>query len=129
MIRKRCITSQNGPPAAGPYSHAVAAGHLLFVSGQGAVSPRDGKIRNDTFEKEVRQTLQNVKAVLEDAGSGLQYVVKTTVYLSDMNHFAEMNRIYKEYFPSDPPARTTVEVARLPLDFRVEIEVIALLPE
>lgn len=129
MIQKRCITSQHGPPAAGPYSHAVAAGHLLFLSGQGAVSPSDGKVRNETFEQEVRQTLQNIRAILEDAGSGLEYVVKTTVYLSDMNNFSEMNRIYKEYFPSDPPARTTIQVARLPLDFRIEIDVIALLPE
>lgn len=127
-MTKRCIIAAKAPPAAGPYSHAVITGGFVFVSGQGCVVPGGGRLRNDSFEQEVRQTLENLKSCLEAAGCGMEHVVKTTVYLADMNQFAEMNRIYQEYFPSEPPARTTVQVARLPLDFRIEIDAIAALP-
>lgn len=92
------------------------------------MAPDGSGPRRDSFEVEVRQTLDNIKAVLEGAGSSLEHVVKTNVYLSDMNNFAEMNGIYKEYFPSEPPARTTIQAGRLPLDFRIEIDAIAMLP-
>jgi 2-iminobutanoate/2-iminopropanoate deaminase len=128
-MKKRCIFAPHGPTAAGPYSHAVAAGNLLFVSGQAALAPDGSGRRTASLEQEVRQTLDNLKAILEDAGSGLDRVVKTTVYLADMNDFGEMNAIYKEYFANDPPARTTIQAARLPMDFRIEVEAIALLPE
>ncbi len=128
-MKKRCIFAPHAPAAAGPYSHAVAAGNLLFISGQAALAPDGSGRRAGSLEEEVRQTLDNVKAVLEDAGSSLDQVVKTTVYLADMNDFGEMNAIYKEYFGENPPARTTIQAGRLPLDFRVEIEAIALLPE
>ncbi len=128
-MKKRCITAPNGPPAAGPYSHAVAVGNLLFVSGQAALAPDGSGRRNESLEQEVRQTLDNLKAIIEDAGSSMERVVKTTVYLADMNDFGEMNAIYKEYFAEEPPARTTIQAGRLPLDFRVEIEAIALLSE
>ena len=128
-MKKRCISAPHGPAAAGPYSHAVAAGNLLFVSGQGALAPDGSGRRTGSLEEEVRQSLDNLKAILEDAGSGLDHVVKTTVYLADMSDFGEMNAIYGTYFPKNPPARTTIQAGRLPLDFRVEVEAIAILPE
>lgn len=125
---KRCIFSKNGPAPAGPYSHAVAAGNLLFVSGQGPLARNGGGIVRGTFEEETRRTLDNLKAIIEDAGSGLDQVVKVTVFLLDIGNFAEFNRIYKEYFPKDFPARTCVQAARLPGGIQVEVEAIALLP-
>ena len=98
-MNKWCIFSKNGPPAQGPYSHAVAAGNLLFVSGQGPVAPDGSGVMKGSLEDEVRLTLTNLKMILEDAGSGLQHVVKVNVYLADMNSFSEFNEIYKEYLP------------------------------
>ena len=124
-MEKRCILSKNGPPAQGPYSHAVAAGGLLFVSGQGPVA-RDGSgVKKSNLEDETRLTLTNLKTVLEDAGSGLQHVVKTTVYLANMSDFGEFNEIYKEYFPMNPPARTCIQAGRLPFDTLVKVDAIA----
>ena len=124
-MEKRCILSKNGPPAQGPYSHAVAAGGLLFVSGQGPVA-RDGSgVKKSNLEDETRLTLTNLKTVLEDAGSGLQHVVKTTVYLSDMANFAAMNEVYAEFFTQPYPARSAVAVKTLPKNALVEVECIA----
>ena len=128
-MKKKCFIAPHAPAAAGPYSHAVAAGNLLFVSGQGALKPDGSGRRAGSLEDEVRQTLDNIAAILKDCGSGMECVVKTTVYLADMKDFGEMNAIYREYFPTDAPARTTIQAARLPLDFRVEIEAVAVLPE
>ncbi len=127
-MKKQCLFSQSGPPAAGPYSHAVAAGNLLFVSGQGPFA-RDGSgpVRG-TFEEEARRTFDNLGAVLEDCGSGMDHVLKVTVFLADMNQFATLNGIYKEYFPKDFPARTCIQAGRLPADIQIEVEAIALLP-
>lgn len=127
-MNKRCVFSPNGAPAAGPYSHAVAAGNLLFVSGQVSVA-RDGSgpVRGG-IEVEARQVLDNLRVLLEDAGSSLEQVVKVTAFLADMEHFGTFNAIYKEYFPSDYPARTCIQAGRLPLDFLVEVEAIAVLP-
>ena len=123
---KKCIIAPNGPPAAGPYSHAVAAGNLLFVSGMGPMA-RDGSgIKHGSFEEETKLTFQNIKAVLEDAGSGLDRVVKVNVYLADMAKFGELNAIYKEYFTANFPARTTIQAGRLPMDIQIEIEVVAI---
>ena len=125
---KRCIFAPNGPPAQGPYSHAVAAGDLLFVSGQGPVA-RDGSgVKRGTIQEEARLTLSNLKAILEDAGSSLGDVVKVNVYLANMDHFGAFNEVYKEFFQSDFPARTCIQAGRLPLDFQVEIEAVAILP-
>ena len=126
-MEKRCIASENGPPVAGPYTPAVAVGDLLFCSGVICLKPDGSGVANESLESEVRQCLANLKAVLGDAGSALERVAKMTVYLDDMNDFAELNEIYAEYFPTNPPARTCIEVAKLPLGVRVEMEAIAIL--
>lgn len=125
---KKCVFSPNGPPAQGPYSHAVVAGGLMFLSGQGPVAPDGSGIRRGTLREEARQTLSNLKAVLEDAGSGLDKVVKINAYLADMDDFAAFNEVYKEFFVEDCPARTCIQAGRLPFDIKVEVEAIALAP-
>jgi 2-iminobutanoate/2-iminopropanoate deaminase len=126
-MQKRCIHAPNAAPAAGPYSHAVAAGNLIFVSGQGPMA-RDGSgVVRGSFEEEAHRTLENLKVLLEDAGSGMDQVVKTTVFLSDMDNFGAFNTIYSEYFSENAPARTCIQAGRLPLDIQVEIEAVALL--
>ena len=128
-MEKRCISAPNGPPAQGPYSHAVAAGNLLFVSGQGPVSP-DGKgLKRGTVQEEARLALSNLQAILEDSGSGLEHVVKVNAYLSDMDDFGAFNEVYKEFFKQDFPARTCIQAGRLPFDIKVEVEAVALLPQ
>ena len=128
-MEKRCITAPNAPPAMGPYSHAVAAGNLLFISGQGPLQPDGSGALRGTFEEETRLTLSKVQAVLDDSGSSLKDVVKVMIFLADMDNFKAFNRIYKEFFSEDCPARSCVQVARLPVDFQVEIEAIALIPK
>lgn len=125
---KRCIQSPNGPPAQGPYSHAVAVTGLLFVSGQGPFAPDGSGVQKGAFADEARLTLANLKTVLEDAGARIEDVVKVTVFLSDMDNFIAFNEIYKKFFRAECPARSCVEVARLPLDIQVEVEAIAALP-
>lgn len=122
---KRCIHSENAPPAAGPYSHAVASGGLLFLSGQVPLKPDGSGLVRDSFEAEVRQVFANIEAVLGDCGVTLDHVVKVTAYLADMDKFGELNTIYAEYFSGNEPARTCFEVGKLPLGVSVEIEVIA----
>lgn len=126
---KECLTAPNGPPAMGPYSHAVTWNNLLFVSGQGALYPDGSGVCRDSLEAEARLALDNLKAILEDCGSGLDYVLKTTVYLANMDDFQAFNEIYKEYFPKNCPARTCIQAGRLPADFRVEIDAIAAVKE
>ena len=125
---KRCILAPNGPPAQGPYSHAAAAGNLLFVSGQGPAAPDGSGLRKGTFEEEARLTFSNLKAVLDDAGSGLEHAVKVNVYLADIDNFGALNAIYEEFFTPDFPARTCIQAGRLPFDIQIEIEAIAILP-
>lgn len=127
-MKKRCISAPNGPPVAAPYSHAVAAGNLLFVSGQVAIAPDGSGPQCGSFEEEARLALSNLRAILEDAGSGLEHVVKVTVFLADINQFAALNAVYKEFFGSDFPARTCIQAGKLPLDMQIEVEAIALLP-
>ena len=111
------------------YSVAVAAGGFVFVSGQVALAPDGSGARKGTIEDEARLALSNLRAVLEDAGSGLEHVVKTTVFLADMVDFGAFNEVYATFFPTDAPARSCVQAGRLPLDMKVEIEAIAVLPE
>lgn len=119
------ITTQNAPAAIGPYSQAVRAGGFLFVSGQLPLDPQTGAMAEGGVQAQTRQSLENLKAILTAGGAALAGVVKTTVFLADMNDFAAMNEIYAAYFPSSCPARAAVQVARLPKDALVEIEAIA----
>ncbi len=123
---KQIIVTRNAPQAIGPYSQAVVAGGFVFASGQIPIDPRTGELVEGDVAAQTEQVLRNLTAVLEAAGTGLERVVKTTVFLADMNDFGVMNEVYGRYFKEEPPARATVEAARLPRDARVEIEAIAL---
>ena len=123
---KEAISTDKGPKAMGPYSQAIRANGFIFISGQGAVDPATGKLVEGDTAQQTARTLDNLKAIVEAAGSSLDHAVKVSVFLKDMNDFAAMNEVYVRYFPKNPPARTTVEVARLPKDLRVEIDLIAL---
>ena len=123
---KEIITTDKAPGAIGPYSQAIKAGGFVFCSGQIPIDPATGNFVSDAIGEQTEQVLKNMSAVLEAAGSSLNNVVKTTVFLADMNDFAEMNEIYGRYFSDNKPARATVEAARLPRDARVEIECVAL---
>jgi 2-iminobutanoate/2-iminopropanoate deaminase len=123
---REIISTEKGPKAIGPYSQAVKANGFIFISGQTAFDPAAGKAIEGDAAKQTERTLENLKAILEAAGSSLDRVVKVSVFLKDMNDFSAMNEVYARYFPAKPPARSTVEVARLPRDFLVEIGLIAL---
>lgn len=122
---KQIVRTDDAPKPVGPYSQAVRTGNLVFVAGQGPINPKTGQRESASIQAETKQVLENLKAILEAAGSSLDKVVKTTCYLVDMNDFAAFNGVYAEYFTSEPPARTTIQAARLPMDIRVEIEAIA----
>ena len=124
---KQIIQTDSAPTPVGPYSQAVSAGNLLFVSGQGALNPATGEPVRDSIEVEAKQVMENLKAILEAAGSSLDKVVKSTCYVTDLGDFKAFNAVYATYFTQDPPARTTIQAARLPLDFRVEVDVIAMM--
>lgn len=124
-MKKEIINTSNAPSAIGPYSQGVKMGNILFVSGQIPVNPIDNTIP-DTIEEQTKQSLENVKAILKEAGTTLDSVVKTTVFLQDLNDFTAMNEIYAKYFDGEvKPARAAVQVARLPKDVKIEIEAIA----
>ncbi|AOY76511.1 RidA family protein [Clostridium formicaceticum] len=125
-MNKKEITTDKAPAAIGPYSQAVQGGNLLFVSGQLPIEKISGEMP-EGIEAQTRQSLENIKAIIEAAGGTLEDVLKCTIFLKDMNHFAEMNKIYAEYFTEKFPARAAVEVSRLPKDADVEIEAIALI--
>lgn len=121
------ISTANAPAAIGPYSQAIRAGGLIFASGQIPIDPETGALRTDAdVATQTERVLLNAQAILEAAHSGLAKVVKTTVFLADLRDFSAMNAVYEKFFPTAPPARSTVEVSRLPRDVKVEIEVIAL---
>ena len=122
---KTPISSPLAPKAIGPYSPAVRAGQLLFVSGQVALNPTTGSLVSGDIRTETRQVMENIRALLDAAGLDFSSVVRTTVFLADMNDFAAMNEVYGTYFGQPYPARATVQVSRLPRDARVEIDVIA----
>jgi 2-iminobutanoate/2-iminopropanoate deaminase len=123
---RQIVETEKAPRAIGPYSQAVVAGGFVFASGQIPLNPETGELIAGGIAEQTEQVLRNLSRVLEEAGTSLERVVKTTVFLADMNDFAAMNEAYGRYFPEKPPARATVEAARLPRDARVEIEVIAL---
>ena len=122
---KHPIHTPHAPAAIGPYSQAIEVGNLIFVSGQIPVDPATGAFAGDDITSQTHQSLKNLRAILEEAGSGLDKVAKTTVFLIDMNDFAAMNAVYAEYFTEPYPARAAVQVGRLPKDALVEIECVA----
>ena len=125
-MEKKVIISDKAPKAIGPYSVAIRAGDLVFTSGQLGLDPATGSLVPGGIEAETRQALTNIRNVLADAGSGLEQVVKTIVFLKDMAEFSKMNTVYAEFFTKDPPARSTVQVAALPKGAAVEIETVAI---
>lgn len=123
-MSKEIISTDKAPGAIGPYSQAVKVGDKIFTSGQIPLDPASGELVAE-IQAATKQSLENVKAILESQGFAMENIVKTTVFLKDMNDFAAMNEVYATYFPSNPPARSAVQVAKLPKDAVVEIEVIA----
>jgi 2-iminobutanoate/2-iminopropanoate deaminase len=126
---KEIIRTGKAPAAIGPYSQGVKVGPFIFTSGQVPFIPATGELLEGDIQDQTRQSLENIKAILEEAGTGLENVVKTTVFLKDMEDFSRVNEVYAQYFTENQPARSCVEVARLPKDVSVEIEVVAYIPE
>lgn len=124
-MNKEIISTSKAPAAVGPYSQAIKVGDFLFASGQIPFDPKTNELVADDIESQTRQVMKNVTAVLEAADLTLDNVVKTTVFMKDMNDFVQVNEIYAEYFTDNPPARSAVEAARLPKDVLIEMEVIA----
>jgi 2-iminobutanoate/2-iminopropanoate deaminase len=123
---KEIITAEKGPKAIGPYSQAVKANGFIFTAGQVALDPATGQMAQGGVAAETARVLENLKAVVEAAGSSLEQAVKVTVYLKDMSDFAAMNEVYARYFSTNPPARSTIEAVRLPREARVEMDLVAL---
>ncbi len=128
-MEKRIISSENAPKAVGPYSHAVAVGNLLFTSGQIGIRPSTGAVAEGGVREQAMQVFENLRAVLAEAGADFTDVIKATVFLTDLNDFAAVNEVYASYFDGGFPARSCVEVSRLPKDVDVEIEMIAILKD
>lgn len=124
-MARNVIFSPNAPAPIGPYSQAIQAGNMLFVSGQIAIQQSSGNLVTSSIEEEAHQVMKNLKEVLETATFDFSHVVKTTIFLKDMNTFPKVNAVYGSYFSAEPPARETVEVSRLPKDVNVEISCIA----
>jgi 2-iminobutanoate/2-iminopropanoate deaminase len=125
---RTAVTSEDAPKAQGVYTPAIRAGQLLFVSGQIPVDPRTGQIVDGDISAQADQAMRNVSALLKAAGVGFEHVVRTTVFLTDMDDFAAMNAVYARYVVDPAPARATVQVARLPRDVRIEVDAIAVIP-
>ena len=122
----KVVSTNKAPQAIGPYSQGMIAGNMVYTSGQLGIDPTNGEIVSSSIQDEARQSLKNVEAVLKEAGAELTDVIKTTVFVKDLNQFAEINEVYSEFFSEHKPARSCVEVARLPKDGNIEIEAIAL---
>ena len=125
-IERTIIATEEAPDAVGPYSQGAAADGFVFTAGQVPINPASGKVEVATIEDQTRQVLTNVDAVLRAAGSGLDRVVKMTVFMTDLADFQAMNGVYSEFFPSNPPARSAVQVVALPLGVQIEMEAVAL---
>ena len=126
---RQAIAAPGAPKAIGPYSPAMRAGNLLFLSGQIPIDPASGAVVDGGIAAQTEQVMRNIGALLEAAGAGFEHLVRTTVFLADMNEFAAMNECYAKFVTDPPPARATVQVARLPRDVRVEIDAIAVFPD
>ncbi len=127
-MKKTVIHTHEAPAAIGPYSQAIEAGNFIFLSGQIPIDPKTGEMKAGDIRQQTRQVLENIKGLLRSQGLGMEDVVKVTIFLKDMGSFNQVNEVYATYFSSSPPARSTVEVARLPRDVGIEIEAIALTP-
>jgi 2-iminobutanoate/2-iminopropanoate deaminase len=127
-MTREVVATENAPAAVGPYSQGIISGNLIFTAGQAALDPQTGKLVEGGIHAETHQVFKNLIAVLEEAGSSLEHVVKVSVFLMDMNDFAAMNEVYAQYFGDNPPARTTVQAAGLPVGAQVEIDMIAVRP-
>lgn len=125
-LSKSTIHTNSAPKALGPYSQAIKAGEFIYTAGQVGLDPETGEIVSGGIEAETRQTLTNIKNILEAAGSDLDHVIKTSVYLREIQDFAAMNAVYATFFPTNPPARTTVQVAALPRGVAIEIDTVAI---
>ncbi len=121
---KKIVQTDNAPAAIGPYSQAVITGELMFISGQLAIDPYTGKLIEGSITAQTERILANIDAITNEAGVSLDQVVKTTIFLKDLNDFSEVNTAYSNFFTNNPPARSTVEVAALPLNARIEIEAV-----
>jgi 2-iminobutanoate/2-iminopropanoate deaminase len=123
---REIVSTDHGPKAIGPYSQGVKANGFVFISGQIALNPATGQLVEGGIAQQTERVLENLRGIVEASGSSMHKAVKVSVFLKDMNDFAAMNEVYARFFPSAPPARSTVEVARLPKDVRIEIDLIAL---
>ncbi len=128
MSKLKVVSTDKAPSAIGPYSQAIVKDGVVYISGQLPVDPATSKVVEGGIKEQTRRALENMKAILEEAGGSMDQVVKTTVLMQDLGGFQEMNAVYATYFPNDPPARAAFQVARLPLDVMVEIEAIASIP-
>lgn len=128
-MEKKAISTEKAPRAIGPYSQAVQAGRFLFLSGQIPLDPSTGEMVEGGFQVQTQRVMDNLKGVLESQGLGMESIVKTTIFLTDMGNFSKANEIYGSYFSEEPPARSTVEVSSLPRGAAIEIEAIALAPQ
>ncbi|MDQ2799307.1 MAG: RidA family protein [Armatimonadota bacterium] len=128
-MEKKAIHTESGPLQGAPYTPAIRVGPMIYISGQIPLDPATSRVVEGDFETQVRQCLRNLAAILKQEGLGLDSIVKTTIFLKDLNNFGALNAVYGPYFTGVKPARSTIEVARLPLDVEVEIEAIALAPE
>ena len=124
-MEKKVLSTKEAPAAIGPYSQGIAVGDFVYTSGQLPINPSTGELIVDDIKKATMQCLENIKAILITAGSDIDYIVKTTVFLKDLNDFAKVNEVYSEYFTEKMPARSAVKVARLPKDAPIEVEAIA----
>ena len=125
---RQAVASSDAPRPLGPYSPAIRAGNLLFISGQVPVDPATGTVVGTDIRAQTEQVMRNIGALLKSAGAGFEHVVRTTVFLADLNEFAEMNNCYARFVTDPPPARATVQVARLPRDVKIEVDAIAVIP-
>jgi 2-iminobutanoate/2-iminopropanoate deaminase len=125
LMKKKVVQTEKAPKAIGPYSQAIQAGDFLFLSGQIPLDPKTGELVEGDIRKQTQQVLENIKGLLGSQGLGMEHVIKVTIFLKDIGSFNEVNEVYATYFPSSPPARSTVEVAKLPRDTAIEIEAIA----
>ena len=121
---KKQVNTSSAPAAIGPYSQGVIAGNLLFVSGQIPLNPSDGSLVSDSLESQANQVFKNLRAIIQEAGTSFEHVLKLTIYLTDLENFATVNKVMEDYFSEPYPARATVEVSRLPKDVGVEIDAI-----